>query len=83
MPVLLVDKGRQGLAYGYELITHSAQTNLLNGLLLTDHLLAVPSQLAVSAGVAGGCTDPVRGHLVILIGKQSVLVALSPVQSGS
>ena len=58
------------------------------GLLLADHLLSVPDQLSVAAGVSGDCPepvsdpilyggpDPVSGQLMLVAGKQTILVEM-------
>ena len=45
-------------------------SHLYPGLLLADHLLAVPAQLAVVDCVASGGIDPVSGHLPGPLGRQ-------------
>ena len=42
-------------------------SHLYSGLLLADHLLAVPGQLAVAAGVAGGGPEPVSGPMMVVL----------------
>ena len=44
---------------------------LAQGLLLVEHLLAVPGQPGLAAGVAGVDPDPCLGPLVLMACKQS------------
>jgi hypothetical protein len=44
---------------------------LVQGLLLVEHLLAVPGQPGLAAGVAGVDPDPCLGPLVLMGNKQS------------